>query len=92
MSDIKPDEIQQPRAIRLLEGILALHEKGTECDCDTCNEQLDCLAELVAVGHDPSKLLPAVQAHLECCPDCMEEFKALLCILRAEQSGLTETR
>ncbi len=87
MSDIKPDQTDQPRAIRLLEGILNLHERGIECDCETCNEQLDCLAELVAVGHDPNKLLPAVQAHLDCCADCREEFEALLCILRAEQSG-----
>ena len=77
--------VKQPRLIRLLAEILSLHE--AEIDCDACGNQIDCLAELVAVGHDPNKLLPAVQAHLECCVDCREEFEALLAILKAEQAG-----
>jgi deoxycytidylate deaminase len=86
MSETMPNNsLDQPRVVRLLQEILALHE--AEVDCETCNEQIDCLAELVAVGHDPKKLLPAVQNHLECCTECHEEFEALLCILRAEQSG-----
>ncbi len=89
MNDIKPEPTEQPRALRLLEEILSLHEVSADCDCgcETCAEQLDCLAELVANGHEAKKILPAVQAHLDCCPDCREEFEALLCILRAEQSG-----
>ena len=86
MNKMKPDQpTDDPRIVRLLQGILALHE--AEVDCETCTEQIDCLAELVAVGYDPSKLLPAVQAHLDCCSDCREEFEALVCILRAQQSG-----
>lgn len=77
--------IQEPRLLQLVEQILLMHE--AEVDCLTCGEQIDCLAELAAVGHDPKKLLPAVVAHLECCPDCREEFEALVCILRAQQSG-----
>ncbi len=86
MNDIKQDQTpDETRILRLLQEILDLHE--SEMDCETCNEQLDCLAELAAVGHDPKKLLPAVQAHLECCADCREEFEALLCILRGQQAG-----
>ena len=89
MSDMKPSQADQPKLVRLLEQILSYHE--ADIDCDTCGDQLECLAELVAVGHDPKKLLPAVQAHLDCCNDCREEFEALLCILRAEQSGELES-
>jgi hypothetical protein len=79
----------QPKLVHLLEQMMALHEAGVDCvDCQTCGDQIDCLAELVAGGYDPKTLLPAVQAHLECCRDCREEFEALLAILRAEQSGL----
>ncbi len=88
MSDeVKPDRPSNSpvRVVQLVERILALHE--SEMDCESCGQQIDCLAELVAVGQDPRLLLPAVQAHLECCRDCREEFEALLCILRAEQSG-----
>jgi hypothetical protein len=84
MDTPKPEN--QPRVVRLLSQILAMHE--SEIDCETCNQQLECLAELVATGaHDPKKLLPAVQSHLDCCNDCREEFEALLAIIRAEQSG-----
>jgi len=76
---------EEPRIVRLLQEIISLHE--SELDCESCGEQIDCLAELVAVGHDPKKLLPAVQIHLECCTDCREEFEALLCILKAQLSG-----
>jgi hypothetical protein len=79
------EQSDNPRLVELLQRILDLHD--SEFDCDSCGEQLDCLAELVAVGHDPRKLLPAVMAHLECCSDCREEFEALVCILRAERAG-----
>lgn len=86
MSDMKAEpSTDAPRVLKLLHEILSLHE--AEVDCETCNEQIDCLAELVAVGHDPNKLLPAVQEHLDCCRECKEEFQALLCILKAQQSG-----
>lgn len=86
MSDMKPNPTaDEPRITRLVQKILEMH--SAEMDCDTCNEQIDCLAELVAVGHDPNKLLPAVQAHLDCCNDCREEFNALLAILRGQQAG-----
>ena len=83
---MKPEPTaDDPRILQLLQGILALHE--AELDCDACSDQLACLAELVAVGHDPKKLLPAVQAHLDCCGDCREEFEALVFIMRGQQEG-----
>src|SRR5882762_9301708 len=66
MSDMKAEPSSEaPRVLKLLQEILSLHE--AEVDCETCNQQIDCLAELVSVGHDPNKLLPAVQEHLDCC-------------------------
>ncbi len=86
----EPKSNQPNKALALLEKMMALHETGTECvDCETCGEQIDCLADLLASNcGDPKDLLPAVQRHLECCRDCREEFEALLAILRAEQAGL----
>ena len=88
MNESKTD--QPNKALALLEKMMALHEAGIDCvDCETCGEQIDCLADLVATNYgDPKDLLPAVQRHLDCCRDCREEFEALLAILRAEQSGL----
>ena len=74
------DDIRQ-----LVDRIYSLHEAAI--DCNTCDEQLDCLAELTAAGYDPELMLPAVQAHLMCCTGCREAFRALVCILKAQQAG-----
>jgi len=69
----------------LVDGIYNLHQ--AEIDCERCDEELDCLAELTAAGYDPKLLLPAVQAHLDCCSSCRETFRALLAIVKAQQVG-----
>jgi hypothetical protein len=59
-------------------------------DCETCESQFNCLAEMVAAGADLHTLLPAVEEHLACCPDCREEFECLLAMIRAQNSSLPE--
>ena len=49
-----------------------------ECACDEVFELLDQFAEASARGADTSALLPLVHQHLELCPDCKEEFEALV--------------
>ncbi len=71
--------------IQLVKRIYSSHE--AEIDCDTCDEEMSCLAELASAGYDPRLMLPAVQAHMDCCVSCRESFRALLCILKAQQSG-----
>ncbi len=89
MNDLRSEQpTNPPRALLLLQEILAMHESDVDCEC--CGDQLERLAEMVAAGQDIKAILPAVQAHLECCADCREEFEALLCIVRAEQSGRLE--
>lgn len=71
---------------KLIEAIFEVHQDGG-MDCETCAAQFDCLAEKVAAGANLHDLLPEVEAHLECCADCREEYNALLAIIRAENSG-----
>lgn len=71
---------------KLIECILNTHQDD-QIDCETCGRDLDCLAERVAAGADLHDLFPEVEAHLACCPDCFEEFQALVAILRAEYDG-----
>lgn len=75
---------------KLLQCILAAHV-DEEMSCAACADQFDCLAEQVAMGADMHVLLPAVEKHLSCCPDCREEFEALVSIIRAEDEGFTTT-
>lgn len=57
-----------------------------EYSCDDAHRLLDQLAEAVLRGEDTARLMPLVQKHLDMCPDCREEFEALLRILRAPAS------
>jgi hypothetical protein len=77
---------QDERLQRLIEAIFDAHQDGG-MDCDTCASQFECLAEQVTRGANLRDLLPAVEEHLRCCPDCREEFQALASIIRAEKEG-----
>ena len=54
-----------------------------EIGCDKCFEQLDRFVEMTLAGKNAAEAMPLVQDHLERCPDCREEFEALLAALRA---------
>ena len=58
-----------------------------EYSCEDVYQLLDEFTEAVAQGKDVATLMPLVQQHLEMCPDCREEFEALLRIVRATQPG-----
>lgn len=74
------------RLHKLITDIFNDHQDSC-IDCETCSQQLNCLAEMVAAGAEVRQLLPAVEEHLACCSDCREEYQALLCIMQAEISG-----
>ncbi len=50
----------------------------------TCNEMFDQLDEFVETevkSHDAEKIMPLLREHLDMCPDCDEEYEALLNVL-----------
>ena len=54
-----------------------------EYDCDQALRVLDEYADCVMRGEDAAAMLPLVHKHLVMCPDCREEFEALMRVLRA---------
>ena len=64
----------------MVRGILSTGED--EIDCDQCFEKLDVFVELVLQGKNAQDVLPLVREHLDRCPDCREEFEALLAALK----------
>jgi len=60
-------------------------ERTTEIEyaCDDVHRLLDQFAEAALRGKDATRLMPLVQQHIDLCPDCREEFEALMRILRA---------
>ena len=69
-----------------MERLLA--SRDVEWTCDDVHRCLDQYAELMVRGArggaEAARLLPMVQQHLDMCPDCREEYEALLRILRAQ--------
>lgn len=66
---------------RLATAMAATRE--VELGCDDVFRLLDECAEAAARGEDISQLMPLVDQHLKMCPDCREEYEALLRILAA---------
>lgn len=54
-----------------------------EISCDEVQRLLGQFAEAALRGEDTAALLPLVQQHIEMCPDCREEYEALMRILQA---------
>ena len=68
-----------------LTGLLArvLGPVGPEVSCEQCFELLDEYVDLKLAGVDADGRLPGMQAHLEGCPACREDYDSL----RAFASG-----
>ncbi len=54
-----------------------------EIGCDECFNEIDRFVELELQGKNAAEAMPLVQAHLNRCMNCREEFEALLDALKA---------
>ncbi len=48
-----------------------------ELTCEQCFEQLDRYVEFEVAGADAGARIPGMQAHLEGCPACAEDYQSL---------------
>ena len=53
--------------------------------CDDCAARLDHFAELRLEGREAHEALPLIEAHIEACGCCHDEFEALMDALRAAE-------
>ena len=76
----KPQEELQDEVIvkflRILEGV-----REEEMSCDEMFTRLDEFVETEVHSKDAEKLMPLLREHLDMCPDCDEEYEALLTVL-----------
>jgi hypothetical protein len=64
---------------------MVAHTRERELACDEVHALIDQFAEMRMRGEDPTHLMPLVQQHLDMCPDCREEYEALMEALRIEK-------
>ena len=81
-SDKEKSDMQLPEEFKKW---IAMVEKTQEVEfsCEDVYRLLDQYTETINRGEDAQKLMPLVEHHIEICPDCREEFEALLRILQA---------
>ena len=60
--------------------------RDDEIGCEECYEALDRFVEMLRAGKKAQQVMPLVQAHLEMCRDCREEFELLLEVLEQQTS------
>lgn len=72
--------------MQLLHEMLVIHIND-DVECQDCLNSMDCVADLTVAGKDPAQALPAIMAHIKCCPHCNEEYHALVKVLVAMQTG-----
>lgn len=72
----------QPDAemVEMLRSLAMTEEQ--EISCDDVFAVLDEFAEAMQRGENVLLLMPLVRQHLEMCPDCREEYEALLRMLQ----------
>jgi hypothetical protein len=57
---------------------------GPELSCEECFDQLDLYVELELMSSDPDGAIPGMQAHLEGCSACAEDYESLRALLLSE--------
>jgi hypothetical protein len=81
-----PDAIKQQDSIKNMLVMLE-QTRETEYACDEVYQIIDQFAELVKRGEDAAQMMPMIQHHLDLCPDCREEYEALMRVLNAIPAG-----
>ena len=74
------DANTEERFARLMQCICKTREE--EIDSATWDLQMERVAEMAVNGENISAVLPAIEQYLDNSPDCAEEFRALVAMLR----------
>lgn len=80
--DKEEDKMQLPEEFQKLLKMIE-NTQEVEFSCDDVYHLLDQYSEAVVQGKNAKELMPLVEHHIDMCPDCREEFEALLRVLQA---------
>lgn len=59
-----------------------------DAGCAETVELLHAYVELVAAGQDPGQRYPGVAAHLRSCGPCLDDYRGLLAVVRADDESI----
>jgi hypothetical protein len=73
------EELSNEAVLGLLHVLESVQEQG--CSCDEVFTKIDEYVEREVDKKDAQDLMPLIREHLDLCPECCEEYEALLDIL-----------
>ena len=73
------DKLQDEVIVKFLQILENVRDE--EMTCDEMFTRLDEFVETEVHSHDAEKIMPLLREHLDMCPDCDEEYEALLNVL-----------
>jgi UDP-N-acetylmuramyl tripeptide synthase len=73
------EELPTEAVLGFLHVLESVQEEG--CSCDEVFTKIDEYVEREVDKKDAEDLMPLVREHLDLCPDCCEEYEALLDVL-----------
>jgi hypothetical protein len=82
---------ENPGSGQMLKKLLMAIEQTQEVeyDCGEVYQLLDQYADMVNNGEDATQLMPLVKHHLEMCPDCREEYDALMRVIENQPAEIS---
>jgi hypothetical protein len=80
-ADGRPPSPQAREALQIMLRKIGQTQE-VELTCGEIFDLLDQYTEMVVNGEDVTQLMPLVKQHLDMCPDCREEFEALMKVLQ----------
>ena len=82
----KPQEEMRDEVILRFLTVLE-KARADELSCDDLYTRLDEFVETQVKSKDAAKIMPLIREHLDMCPDCCEEYEALLTVLENTQES-----
>ena len=73
------EELPKESVLNFLQVLEHVQEEG--CSCDEVFTKIDEYVEREVDKRDAEELMPLIREHLDLCPECCEEYEALLDIL-----------
>ncbi len=73
------EELPKEAVLGFLQVLEHVQEEG--CSCDEVFSKIDEYVEREVDKRDAQDLMPLIREHLDLCPECCEEYEALLDIL-----------
>jgi len=73
------EELPNETVLGFLQVLESVREEG--CSCDEVFTKIDEYVEREVGKKDAAELMPLVREHLDLCPECCEEYEALLDVL-----------